>query len=622
MTWTPLSHDHKAKLNSNLAWLSQLRPQLHQILSHATFLTSSVEIQQTEDQPLGVRLKAPDEKTEIVFPLNSSHLIQSQFNTIQSNFQKGVRFQIISGIGAGHALINSKRLLNHYHQAAIAVIEPDLRKWVVMLSLCEMKALWENEKIFLFAGPDAEQQFVDFLNDEYVYLLPGSQISYVLGSLSSSSKEKNQYIQLAKSIASQIEQKSNTFDIKTQEWLDKMATPSTTKIESVWSCVARAAYIHYPLAQAFINGFKQAGLEASLDPFDDAFTTNFKIVGHLIESKPGLIFTINTLPAELLQDIGFDPDVIKTFQHPRVCWMVDNTTLYEDTEEKWFTTEQDWIFYAERTYQSWIAKRSSNTAFLPPATMFDKPGQHIERFRSPISYVGSLPHVAPYLHHSVVELLQIVEKERQRDYTQSFSEHLSNLLPSSSQWQALQHSAHAFCATTQKGFKTSAAELEYFLYNCATYFKRKQIVLSLLPIGLRVFGHDAWLNELPPVYRDRYGGFIQRHELADCYASADICLNIHSHQCPTCLNTRDFDVPMAGSVVLGDWVADAGSGLLSPDEEFVLFHHEQDAVDIANDLLNDQDRLESLRTNGHNRVKREHTYQQRAKEVLDLVLGA
>ena len=42
------------------------------------------------------------------------------------------------------------------------------------------------------------------------------------------------------------------------------------------------------------------------------------------------------------------------------------------------------------------------------------------------------------------------------------------------------------------------------------------------------------------------------HDLADAYASADVCLNIHSIQCPTCLNPRDFDVLMATGCLLSD----------------------------------------------------------------------
>jgi spore maturation protein CgeB len=170
--------------------------------------------------------------------------------------------------------------------------------------------------------------------------------------------------------------------------------------------------------------------------------------------------------------------------------------------------------------------------------------------------------------------------------------------------------------TTQKGFDRQDAMLDYFIYNAVTFYKRKKIIDALLPYGLKVFGPESWKESLPEKYKDRYGGFISYHDLCDVYRSAQLNVNIHSHQCPTCLNPRDFDVPMAGSVVLGDYVDDADRGYFVPGEEMLVFRSQEEMIHQVETALADPARLETMAEKAHQRVVNEHTYAHRAKTIL------
>ncbi|HQH74219.1 MAG TPA: glycosyltransferase, partial [bacterium] len=323
-----------------------------------------------------------------------------------------------------------------------------------------------------------------------------------------------------------------------------------------------------------------------------------------------------------LADLGLSPAAVHSIQRPRACWMVDDTTLYEDRGPLVELDEWDWTFCIDRSYLPRARRQGGHAAFLPPAAMVTAPGKIREPFITPLSYVGSLPDVDGLLRRlppSCRGMLEKLDPLRQAEYHRPFQDLLRSLGPTPDQWNRIVETARAFCASTPKGYTDPSTILEYFLYNAATYFKRKKTVLALLPLGLKVFGPASWRAVLPEPYASRYGGFAASEDLADAYASACLSLNIHSHQCPTCLNPRDFDVPMAGGVLLGDWVEDADRGLLEPGREMLVYRSVEEAAGLARRYLADPAALEAIRRQGHERVRRDHTYARRARDLLAMM---
>ncbi len=617
----PLAEYHRETLEQNLRALPAARPDFLSNPVSIREAAGSLDIVETEGRIEIVRVSAPSGPRILFQREGSEALLQGQKQALREAFQRRSRFIIIAGVGIGHAALELPALLRNYPHSAAAVFEPDISSWAAILSLFDAREIIGHDRIYLFDGPDACKRLAEFIIREYVYLLPAKDIAYLLGALPIDPLASTR-VEEAKALARRMQDRAVSFDETITTFQRRMARPLDGLPQSVWCCVKRDAYIHHPIAEAFLNGFSEAGLQSFLEPFDSAFTTNFRVVGSLFETQPDFFFFINGLPMELLEDIGLAPGAVESIHRSRACFLVDDTTLYEDEEHPPRLGENDWVFCAERTYRKRLRPFTQNTAFIPVATMFKQPGTRRDELFAPIVYVGSLPGVQPYLRDLptvCVELIECMEKHRRSDSARSFTEHLQSLNPQSIWMEHLYSTAKHFCASTSKGLKKREGELEYFLYNCATYFKRKEYVEALLPLGLKVYGPDTWLDTLPDAYRDRYGGFVPQEALADCYASSQLCLNIHSHQCPTCLNTRDFDAPMAGGAVLGDWVEDMDRGMLEPGKETITFQTIEEAADTAKKYLNDVSKIEEIRKQGQERIIREHIYVHRAKAVLEIL---
>ncbi|RJP34268.1 MAG: glycosyltransferase family 1 protein [Candidatus Omnitrophota bacterium] len=622
MTWQSLTDRHRKILESNLRHVKRLRPDFDKQLPSILDLAESLQIEFDGNEIHGVRIVNEQQARIILPPESGQPLIQAQNRGLRERLQKGARFVALSGLGAGHVIMQSITLLKEYPRTAVAVFEPDSFAWAIFLSLFDANDVLAHDRLFLFAGIQARQQLADRIRQEYIFLLPSREVKYFLGALPVDPEITRFYIEEAKLLAQSINDRAYQFESVVTSFTQQLANPLSQPPRSIWSCTLRDSYIHFPIAKAFLAGFAKLGWKTQLEPFDSSFTTNFRIIGRLMESQPDFFLFINTLPAALLEDIGLTREAVEAINRPRVTLLVDNTSLYEDMDKPFSLSAQDWVFTIDRSYLSWLRRRTQRTAFLPVATMFEKSGSYREEYSAELSYVGSLPHVGPYLYTlppACLQILETVEELRSRDSAHSFYEHLQTLKITDKHNRTIHHAAHSFCRTTQKGLRHPQSILEYFLYNVATYLKRKKIVLALLPLGLKVYGPDTWLEALPAPYRDRYGGFVASEQLADCYASTKISLNIHSHQCPTCLNPRDFDVPMAGGVVMGDWVEDAERGLLEPGKELLTFQTIEEAIEIMERYGNDADALDRIRRQGHERVNNEHRYVHRANQLLEII---
>ena len=363
-------------------------------------------------------------------------------------------------------------------------------------------------------------------------------------------------------------------------------------------------------------------METSMALFEAPIHQQCKVVGSLIDYKPDLLFTVNCSPGALMKDIGLCKDIVTAVRHPRLCYVVDNITLYDDVENLTSVMEDDWFFCADRTFLSWLTPQTNHAYHLPAATMFAKEGVCEERFAAPLSYVGSLPDLHQYLSKLspvVFDLLVQLEKNAIQGSVKPLIRILQDFEPQPEWKEEILSAAGVFCSTTNKKLTAEEAVLEYFLYAVITYFKRKRIVEAFLPLGLKVYGPESWLEVLSGKYEDQYGGFVENYDLQNCYRSAEISLNIHSYQCPTCLNMRDFDVPMSGGLVLGDYVEDADRGLLTPGKDMLVYTEIEEAVELASLALADNSRLEEMRKRAHSTVQNQHTFYHRVRRILDIL---
>lgn len=530
---------------------------------------------------------------------------------------------IVSGLGFGHALDAVFDALQKHPRAAACMIEPDPNAWLTAAMIAESDNAFDHPRIDLFGGEGASNSAFEFIKQNYLYLLPADDFAYLMGALPFDADTARRYQEIARELCGKIVNESSRFNEIASAFTQRVSNPLADLPRRVWSCGHRDAYVHLPLLRAFMQGFERIGLHAALSEFDDGFTAPFRTAGELLSARPELIFTINAWPAALLEDLGIEASIVRDMKIPRACWMTDDAAMYDDPPAASPFFENDSIFCADRSYLPWIQQWTQRAFFLPAATMLKHEGVHDSRFAAPVSYIGSLPDVhGDFLAFSVLtqEILREIERRKRLERTERFTTLLAEASPSSESRSQLNHAAMRFTENSPKTFCNADARLEYFLYATATYIRRVDAATAFLPLGLRVFGPPAWRDVLPGGFKDRYGGFVGHGDLANAYASAGCTLNLHSHQCPTCLNTRDFDVLRAGGVCLGDWVEDHLRGMLMPGDETLCFDSIEEGVDLASRIQHDAAEREKIRVAGMKRVMEDHTYEHRARALLNALI--
>ena len=622
MNWCPLSNDHFTRLKQTIQTLTARKPDFISRLPALLDQAKTLEIFEDNDGLKGVRMRSGTTERMLFPPDRGPILADNLKQVIGSRFAKNGRFLIFSGIGAGHALLYSSPYLAQYPTAGIAICEPDPYCWAAAFSLFDFQTIVSLDPIKLFAGETAADDFIQQVNERFFFLIPQSSIAYLLGTVPVDQSLTDRYIEMAKTLGTRMQQAAIDFKPAIDRFFDTAVQPITHPPKTVWSCMSQQASIHSPIVYQALAAFKTFGYETTVEDIGPNFGASFTVLGSLFDTTPDIILSLNLWPAALLKDLGLTMETAQSIQRNRLCWLLDDPRLNSEQKPPYPISPWDTFFCCDRTYIAWLKEHSPNVHFLPSGTMFDRPGTPCDEFRADISYVGSLPNVDVFIRGlppACRDIIKRVERLKTENYERSFTAHLKTLEPSPGQMKSISTIAQSYCKTTTKAFTNPNPMVEYFLYAASTYFKRLQVVKALLPLGLRVFGPPSWRDVLPVEFQDRYGGFIPYNRLADCYTSASISLNVHSHQCPTSLNSGDFDAARAGSVDLSDWVEDADRGLLEPGKEFLTYRTVEEAEETIQRFLKDNDARETIRIQGGERVQREHTYTHRVRTMLETI---
>ncbi|MDX9755868.1 MAG: glycosyltransferase [bacterium] len=617
--WKPLSDPRKATFERNIAYLNKAGLAWAAALAERKPLLTEMELWEEGGEIRGVRFVSPSRPSLFLDPSTASPLLQNQRNAIDEAIQQGTLCLVLAGIGAGNAVQHIWEAIQANPRYVVLCVEPQPLPWLVVATLYDIAAMQESGRVLFFGGPHAWRMAAQGMQTRYLFLLDQRECRLILGGLPCESSKQDSSIQAARDFYRQIKTALPRFEAEVDRFRFVMATPLDREPQTIWSCASPNAYIHHPITKAVLQGFQRNGLRTHLAEFSPSISAQSQVLGELLMMSPDLILTINAWPNALLEDIGLQSTLVNQIQRPRLCWLVDDTSLYENPVGTFPLAPNHWYLCCDRSYLAWLRPHTRRAYYLPVATMLEGPGRLVERFAAPLSYIGSLPDVGGFLQimtPACRELIARLDRLKTQEPARPYRDLLLSLQPTPSQLDQIKSAARAFCLTTKKGLTEAEPILAYFLYNAVTYEKRKRIVLALLPLGLKVFGPESWRQILPPPYQDRYGGFVAHPDLADAYYSARLSVNIHSHQCPTCLNPRDFDVPMAGGLVLGDYVPDADRGLILPGKEMLVFHQEDEMRDLASQALANEDRMSAMRAEVHHTVRNRHTYTHRAQTIL------
>jgi spore maturation protein CgeB len=161
----------------------------------------------------------------------------------------------------------------------------------------------------------------------------------------------------------------------------------------------------------------------------------------------------------------------------------------------------------------------------------------------------------------------------------------------------------------ERGWRT----LESLLVLEGTQRDRLELCRTFIREDFVVCGDRGW-QQLEPSLRllpgPDYHTALPLH-----YAGCRVNLNSTSRQMPTALNQRAFDVPLCGTVVLGDAQEDL-ERLFEPGRDCLAYRSPEEALELSRRLLRDRDAWRRLAEAGRETVMQRHLYRHRVKELL------
>jgi len=303
--------------------------------------------------------------------------------------------------------------------------------------------------------------------------------------------------------------------------------------------------------------------------------------------------------------------------------MLDHPRYYSGDAFRQQLMARDSVFYIDREYgRDLEGTRAGSHQFLPACACLLRKGIRRKELESPILFVGSYQDASAFyqsLPHRSLEEIEVVLDALIQHPTQTGSQTLASMPVSEETYGYLRKKAHEFTINIQARLPDTPRQIDYFLYALANSRKREKSVRELLDLGMVIYGPDSWKPVLGERYASQYRGWISPDDLADVYASADIVLNVHSLQCPTCLNPRDFDVLAAGGCLLTDWVEDVERGIVEPGRDCVVAKDSNNLAEEARRLLDNPAMREEIREQGYSTYSQRHTPRHRAAEIVEVL---
>ncbi len=143
------------------------------------------------------------------------------------------------------------------------------------------------------------------------------------------------------------------------------------------------------------------------------------------------------------------------------------------------------------------------------------------------------------------------------------------------------------------------------------YGNRPAIIQALKDHGIHVeaFGY-GWPN-----------GSLSTEDMVRMYSKSKINLGfggVAGHQDTFCLKGRDFEIPMSGGLYLTEYNPEL-ERFFDVGKEIAVYKDFDDLVEKISFLLSNPEKAETIRTNGFQRARREHTWEMRFEKIFTLL---
>ncbi|MEW6601132.1 MAG: glycosyltransferase [Nitrospirota bacterium] len=189
----------------------------------------------------------------------------------------------------------------------------------------------------------------------------------------------------------------------------------------------------------------------------------------------------------------------------------------------------------------------------------------------------------------------------------------------------------AACPDVHKPVSLSEEEKKYYgsglSFVGAGYYNRRHFMRGLLDFDFKIWGSDWEMNSDLAKCIQRGGARIDTEETVKIFNAAEININLHSstyhkgiNPFGDFINPRTFELPACGGFQLVDR-RPALEGLFEAGEEIVVFDDLDDLRSKAAYYLDHPEERERTTELGRKRVLRDHTYENRMTEMLEVIAG-
>lgn len=348
-------------------------------------------------------------------------------------------------------------------------------------------------------------------------------------------------------------------------------------------------------------------------------TNTINIAKEIISIKPKYVFTVNfyTQIADICEKLGI------TY----ISWVVDTPcyTLYE----KELNYNYSSIFiYDESIVIDLLRKGAKNIYYLPVAANIERLNnvqlskEDLLNYTCEVSFLGSccshneyLNRIKPSLDNETINLVDsIINLQMESDefvIKQHVNEALINLVTLRGK----------ITLTSRRFLNFNDSDiLSMYLGRYHSHIERKTIMNYLAQKNnLFLYGENGWLREDSGILSKVYKGHAEHYlEMPKVFKASKINLNITRSFVESGLPMRVFDVLGSQGFLVTNNKEDI-SRLFIPNKELVVYRDLKDLEEIIEYYLVHEDEREVIKYQGFERVKQDHTFEIRIKEIMNKV---
>ncbi len=511
----------------------------------------------------------------------------------------------------------------------IIIIEPDPLRLMAALSLCPIDWLVNSTQVFWSVGENVLDGLVGVLIKSCLYLIEDSDTALLFGNANDFRSPDKEFLASTRQLWERLKDARVEFIRARDAYAQRLAQPFDVSEMRIMSYTATGDYIHGSLIRTLLEGLESKGVAVRMLELQRGIAAQYQLVHEFAHFQPTSFLCANELAEDAMAGRHLTPDgwfeVTSMARVPipshRIVWITDDPEFYTNTLRPGDAT-QTHIFSADDAYLDCLRKH--NPIDLAPL-------YHFPRFaiREPdfgtleydFVFLGIPPSAWERLPDLPLPVRDWLEEAVQYRIQSPFAElrgYLKETLLEVSERGIILQLARAWCASKGKGFGADSTCLAYLVDTLANARRRLDMILALLPFGLRVAGPPDWLRVLPAESQDAYLPWSPERDASELYRKTAINLNIHSLQLPTAANPRIMDIIAAGGFVLTDWLPVFEGEIFKEGIEIAAFRDLDEAGDLYRKYLENPNERESLILSAQERLRKEHLVSSRVEKMLNI----